>query len=118
MVNHSEARLNQIFSALGDPTRRAILARLARAPRLSISELAEPFAVTLPAILKHVAVLDQTGLVRRSKSGRTVWVEIEAGSLHIAMDWLKRHELFWTTSLDRLVRYAQAREREADGSDK
>lgn len=118
MVRCHDERLNRIFSALSDPTRRAILVRLSRESRLSVSELAEPFAVTLPAILKHLAVLDETGLIRRSKSGRTVWVEMEAGSMKVAMDWLARHKLFWGASLDRLVKYAEAREREAEESGK
>ena len=121
MVRHKEQqerRLDRIFSALSDPTRRSILTRLEGEERLSISELAEPFAMTLPAVLKHLDILSDVGLIRRSKSGRTVWVEIEAGSIKLAMDWLERHRLFWTTSLDRLARYAEARERESGGGGK
>ncbi len=118
MVSCNSARLDGIFFALSDPTRRSILARLERQRRLSISELAEPFAVTLPAVLKHLNVLGETGLVRRSKSGRTVSVEIEPGSMKVALDWLEQHQRFWSTSLDRLVGYAEAKERqtEAKGS--
>lgn len=115
MVRFNEERLDRIFSALSDPTRRSILARLEKKPRLSISELAEPFAMTLPAVLKHLDILSATGLVRRSKTGRTVWVEIEAGSMQAAMDWLERHRLFWSRSLDRLAAYAEAKERESEG---
>ncbi len=115
MVRSNEERLDRIFSALSDPTRRRILARLEREPRLPISDLAEPFVMTLPAVLKHLNVLSATGLIRRSKIGRTVWVEIEAGSMKAAMDWLERHRIFWSRSLDRLVDYAQAKERESDG---
>ena len=118
MVKSSESRLNLIFSALSDPTRRSILARLEKEPRLSISDLAEPFAITLPAVLKHVDILCETGLVRRAKPGRTVWVEIEPGSLRFATDWLQRHRRFWSTRLDRLAGYAEAKEREAEGEDK
>ncbi len=114
MVRYNEERLDLLFSALSDPTRRSILARLDREPRLSISELAQPFAVTLPAVLKHLDVLADTGLIRRSKTGRTVWVEIEPGSLKLAMDWLERHRIFWSRSLDRLVGYAEARERDTE----
>lgn len=113
-----EERLNLIFSALSDPTRRAILARLEREPRLSISELAEPFDIQLPAVLKHLGVLSEVGLVRRCKIGRTVWVEIEAGAMKAAMDWLERHRIFWSSSLDRLVKYAEARERQSEGKRK
>ena len=98
--------------------RRAILARLEREPRLSISQLAEPFAIQLPAVLKHLGVLFEVGLIRRAKSGRTVWVEIEAGSMKAAMDWLERHRIFWSSSLDRLVKYAEARERQTEGKGK
>ena len=118
MVKCSESRLNLIFSALSDPTRRSILARLEKESRLSISELAEPFAITLPAVLKHLDILCETGLIRRAKTGRTVWIEIEPGSMRVATDWLERHRRFWSTSLDRLVGYAEAKEREAEGEDK
>lgn len=115
MVKSSEERLDRIFSALSDQTRRRILARLEKEPRLSISDLAEPFAMTLPAVLKHLDILAATGLVRRSKIGRTVWVQMEAGSMKLAVDWLDRHRLFWTRSLDRLAAYAEAKERQSGG---
>src|SRR5471032_3057298 len=75
MVNHHE-RLDRTFAALVDPTRRAILERLERKDSASISELAEPFAIKLPAVMKHLDVLDDAGLVTRSKSGRTVTVRL------------------------------------------
>lgn len=115
---YKEERLDRIFSALSDPTRRSILARLETEPRLSISDLAEPFAMTMPAVLKHLEVLSEVGLIRRSKAGRTVWVEIEVGSMKAAMDWLQRHRVFWSTSLDRLARYAEQKERETGGRSK
>lgn len=118
MVMYKEERLDRIFSALSDPTRRSILARLETEPRLSISDLAEPFAMTMPAVLKHLEVLSEVGLIRRSKAGRTVWVEIEVGSMKAAMDWLQRHRVFWSTSLDRLARYAEQKERETGGRSK
>lgn len=118
MVRFNEDRLDLIFSALSDPTRRSILARLEREPGLSISKLAEPFDVTLPAVLKHLDVLSDVGLIRRSKTGRTVSVDIEPGSLRAALNWLERHRRFWSTSLDRLVDYAEAKEREAEGGSK
>jgi DNA-binding transcriptional ArsR family regulator len=118
MVTYKEERLDRIFSALSDPTRRSILARLEAEPKLSVSALAEPFQMTLPAVLKHLDILSGVGLIRRSKAGRTVWVQIEAGSMKAAMDWLQRHRVFWTTSLDRLARYAEAKERESEGKSK
>ena len=113
MVNHNEERLDRIFGVLADPTRRAILARLADKRGLSVSEIAEPFAIKLPAVMKHLDILDDAGLIRRSKTGRTVTVEIAVGSLKPARDWLQRRERFWAASLDRLVDYAEAKEREA-----
>jgi DNA-binding transcriptional ArsR family regulator len=111
VVNHREQRLNRIFGVLSDPTRRAILARLAGGRGVSISELAEPFAIKLPAVMKHLDVLDDAGLIRRSKAGRTVTVSIAAGSLKPAVDWLEHHQAMWAASLDRLVRYVEAKER-------
>lgn len=101
-----------MFSALSDPTRRKILARLEKESTLSLSDLAEPFEMTLPAVMKHVRILSETGLVRRFKTGRTVWVEIEAGSMKGLMDWLESHRLFWSKSLDRLAAYAERKERQ------
>src|SRR5262245_47676161 len=75
MVNYSE-RLDRTFAALVDPTRRAILARLEREDGASISALAQPFAIKLPAVVKHLDVLDDAGLVTRSKIGRTVTVRL------------------------------------------
>src|SRR6478609_3851801 len=99
MVNYREERLDLVFSALGDPTRRAILVRLSREPILSVSGLAEPFEIKLPAVMKHLDVLADAGLIRRAKSGRTVQVEYAPGSLDVAMSWLERHERFWAASL-------------------
>lgn len=112
-MNYRDQQLNRIFAALGDPTRRAILARLEREDRLSVSTLAEPFAIKLPAVMKHLDVLSDAGLINRSKNGRTVTVEISSDALRKAMDWLRRYERFWSHSLDRLVTYAESREVEA-----
>lgn len=113
MVNYREERLDRVFSALSDPTRRAILARLSRESSVSVTALAEPFEIKLPAVMKHLDVLADVGLIRRAKTGRTVQVELEAGSLKSAMHWLHDHERFWSASLDRLVAYAEAKERDA-----
>ncbi len=112
MVNHQE-QLNRTFSALVDPTRRAILARLERHGSTSVSDLAEPFAIKLPAVMKHLDVLDEAGLIKRSKAGRTVTVEIRPDPMKEAMEWLRRYERFWSQSLDRLALYAERKEREA-----
>ncbi|HUN25685.1 MAG TPA: metalloregulator ArsR/SmtB family transcription factor [Steroidobacteraceae bacterium] len=112
-VNHQTRRLDRIFLALGDPTRRAILARLARDDALSVSELAEPFAIKLPAVMKHLDVLEDVGLIRRTKVGRTVTVVLSPRPLKTASEWLQRYERFWEMSLDRLTRYAEKKERDA-----
>src|SRR3984893_6950937 len=108
MVNYSE--LDRTFAALGDPTRRAILARLEREDSASVSELAKPFAIKLPAVMKHLDVLDDAGLITRSKVGRTVTVRLSPEPLREAMDWLRRYERFWSASLDRLGGLGQKQE--------
>ncbi len=113
MVNDKSERLDRVFSALGNPTRRAILARLARDNALSVSELAEPFEIKLPAVMKHLDVLEGVGLIRRAKAGHTVTVELSPRPLRTAMDWLQRCEHVWEANLDRLTRYAEKRERES-----
>src|SRR5580698_7658704 len=95
MVQYGEDRLSEIFFVLSDPTRRAILLRLADQRAVSVSELAEPFEIKLPAVMKHLDVLDEAGLIRRSKTGRTVTVELAAGALKVAVDWLQQRERFW-----------------------
>src|SRR5215470_8489861 len=105
MVNHQPHHLDGIFSALSDPTRRAVLARLSEAPELSVSTLAEPFAMSLPAVLKHLDVLEVAGLIRRRKSGRTVSCRLNAAPLQEAQRWLTHYERFWSDRLDALARY-------------
>jgi DNA-binding transcriptional ArsR family regulator len=112
MVNFHE-RLDRTFMALADPTRRAILAQLERRDGASISELAQPFTIRLPAVMKHLDVLANAGLVTRSKSGRTVTVRLRAQPMREAMEWLRRYERFWSGSLDRLASYAESKEAEA-----
>jgi DNA-binding transcriptional ArsR family regulator len=103
MVKYSGGQLDRTFAALADPTRRAILARLEREPGLSVSELARPLPLKLPAVMKHLDVLAEAGLVARSKRGRTVSVRLTPGPMEEAMDWLRRYERFWSGSLDRLA---------------
>ena len=111
MVNYRD-RLDRTFAALVDPTRRAILARLEREDGASVSELARPFAIKLPAVMKHLDVLADAGLITRSKSGRTVTVRLSPEPMREAMDWLRRYERFWSLSLDRLAAYAEGKEAE------
>ena len=111
MAKSPVSPLDHTFAALVDPTRRAILARLEQENRISISDLARPFAIKLPAVMKHLDVLGEAGLIIRSKQGRTVTVQLVAGPMEEAMDWLRRYERFWSARLDRLV--ARAEEEEA-----
>src|ERR1700719_3672676 len=106
MVNYHE-RLDPIFAALVDPTRRAILARLEREDGASVSALAQPFVIKLPAVMKHLDVLDDGGLISRAKVGRTVTVRLRPEPMREAMDWLRRYERFCSKSLDRLAAYAE-----------
>jgi DNA-binding transcriptional ArsR family regulator len=112
MVNYN-VQLNRTFAALVDPTRRAILARLERQDGASVSDLAKPFAIKLPAVMKHLDVLDEAGLITRSKVGRTVTVRLSPQPIRAALDWLRRYERFWSASLDRLAVYAERQESEA-----
>ena len=96
--------------ALVDPTRRAILAQLERKDGASISELAEPFTIRLPAVMKHLDVLANAGLITRSKTGRTVTVRLRTQPMREAVEWLRRYERFWSSSLDRLTSYAESKE--------
>ena len=117
MANYSAPALDRAFAALSDPTRRAMLIRLEQEQALTVSDLARPFPIKLPTVLKHLDVLSDAGLVRREKQGRTVTVSLTPDPLKAAMDWLTRYERFWTQSLDRLTEVAEAREAEAQGAD-
>jgi DNA-binding transcriptional ArsR family regulator len=97
-------RLSQIFSALADPTRRAILVRLASG-EASVSELAKPFSMSLPAISKHLKVLERSGLIVRGREAQWRPCRLEAGPLQGASQWLERYRVFWEQSLDRLEGY-------------
>lgn len=110
MVKHEHDTLGRTFQALADPTRRAILARLELEPGLSVSDLAQPFPMQLNAVMKHLDVLSDAGLVDRSKSGRTVSVRLTPEPMEAAMAWLQRYERFWSASLDRLAAFVEAEE--------
>ena len=103
MVNYQVAALDRTFAALADPTRRALLARLDEEDSLSVSDLARPFPVSLPAIMKHLDVLSDAGLITRTKTGRTVAVTLAPDPMREAMAWLQKYERMWSVSLDRLA---------------
>ncbi|WP_036024440.1 ArsR/SmtB family transcription factor [Paraburkholderia dilworthii] len=106
MVKFNETILDRTFAALADPTRRALLARLSET-ELSVSELAEPFAMSLPAVMKHLDVLSGAGLITRSKNGRTVACRLSPQPMEEAMAWLGRYQRFWSESLDRLAAFVE-----------
>lgn len=112
MVNYSD-RLDRVFGALVSPARRAILQRLAQTDYASISELAQPISMTLPAVMKHLDVLEQARLIKREKTGRTMFVRLSPKPMAEASQWLYRYERFWSSSLDRLVAYAEKKETRA-----
>jgi len=102
----ADDRLDAIFHALADRTRRALLARLARAPAM-ITELAEPFAMSLPAVSRHIRVLEQAGLVTRAVDGRMHQCSLNADPLSSIETWLSHYRQFWERNLDSLARYAE-----------
>ena len=97
-------RLSATFAALADPTRRAILARLVSGES-SVSELAEPFDMSLPAVSKHLKVLERAGLIARGREAQWRPCRLDAGPLKDAAEWLERYRKFWEQSLDRLDDY-------------
>lgn len=109
----SPDRLNATFAALADPTRRAILARLALG-ETSVTELAKPFAMSAPAVSKHLKVLERAGLIARGREAQWRPARLEASPLKDVATWVEQYRRFWEESLDRLddyLRKIQARER-------
>lgn len=107
MVKYSDKTLDRTFAALADPTRRALLARLGKRDGLSVSELARPFAMSLPAVMKHLDVLSDAGLIARAKTGRIVACRLTATPMRQAVDWLERYARFWSDNLDRLAAFVE-----------
>lgn len=101
MVNYQPERLDAVFGALADPTRRAILARLATG-RATVTEVARPFDLSLPAITKHLNVLEGAGLIRREAAGRQKICRLEKGGIEAAAEWIDRYTRFWSVRLDAL----------------
>jgi DNA-binding transcriptional ArsR family regulator len=103
MVNYS-TRLDRSFAALSDPTRRAILARLALGES-RVTDIAEPFDMSLPAVSKHLKVLEDAGLLTKRKEGRIHHCRLDPRPLSAAADWIVQHRAFWEKTLDRLQEY-------------
>jgi DNA-binding transcriptional ArsR family regulator len=113
-------QLSNTFSALADPTRRAILSRLASG-EATVTELAEPFDMTLPAVSKHLKVLERAGLITRGRDAQWRPCRLDAGPLKEVADWTARYRQFWEDSFDRLDEYLkdlQAKERDIRNDDK
>ena len=101
------ANLDTTFQALADPTRRAIVARLRSGDTASLSELARPFEMSLPGVMKHVGILEAAGLVEREKIGRTVFCRFNPEPMAAAIEWLQEMEQFWSTQLDALADHVE-----------
>ena len=106
LLNVSQARLDRLFRALGDRTRRALLVRLAERPA-TVTELAEPFAMSLPAVSRHIRVLERAGLVARRIDGRVHHCSLDPEGLGAAEEWLKQYRRFWAGQLRALARYVE-----------
>src|SRR5439155_15988990 len=115
MVKYSSRTLDRTFAALADPTRRQILAHLARGDR-RVTDLARPHDMSLPAISKHLRVLEDAGLLRRRRYGRVHEIHLEAKPLRQAAEWVEKYRKFWEGSLDRLTEYLEKTERSAEKS--
>jgi len=112
MVKYSSRTLNRTFAALADPTRRRILAHLARGDNC-VTHLARPHAMSLPAVSKHLRVLEKAGLIRRGRCGRVHQVTLEAAPMKQAAQWVEEYRKFWEGSLDRLADYLEKANRQS-----
>ncbi len=106
MVNSRTRRLDETFFALSDPTRRAIVARLAKGDS-TVSALAKPFRISAPAISKHLRVLERAGLLKQDRQGRVRRCHLVPAPLREAAKWVNRHRRFWEAQLDSLVDYLE-----------
>jgi len=106
MVNYQSSPLDHTFAALSDPTRRAILMRLASGP-VSVGDLAKPFRMSLPAVSKHLRVLTQAGLLIQEKKGRIRHCNLVARPMQDAAEWIQFYRKFWDARLDALDHYLQ-----------
>lgn len=104
MVKYSQGTLDRTFAALADPTRRRILAQLAGGDQC-VTELARPYRMSLPAVSKHLRVLEKAGLIRRQRHGRVHCLNLEAKPMQQAQAWLEEYRKFWEESFDRLDTY-------------
>ncbi len=110
MVNYSSDTLDFVFSALSDPTRRAILQHLAQKDAY-VTELAEPFDISLPAISKHLRILETAGLLQRRKEGRSHRIRLNVEPFNEAIAWLEYYRKFWESRLDSLEQFLKKSQR-------
>ena len=115
MLNQSP-QLDLLFQALADPTRRVMVERLSRGPA-SVSELAQPFAMSLPAVFQHLQVLEASGLVASEKVGRVRTCRVNPEALSQAEQWISQRRLEWSSRLDRLGQYLDTIKTEGDSHD-
>jgi DNA-binding transcriptional ArsR family regulator len=113
MVKYSAEALDHVFFALADPTRRAILERLAQDGDVMVTVLAEPFDISLPAVSKHLRVLERAGLLTQEKDGRIRRCQLVAGPLQAADDWISHYRRFWEAQFDALADYLAQAQQEA-----
>ena len=104
MVNRQSEALDLAFAALADPSRRAIVARLADS-ELTVGEIARPLPMSLPAVSKHLGILERAGLIARRREGRVHHLRLLPGGLSPAEDWIARHRAFWESRFDALEKY-------------
>jgi len=115
MVEYEDSELNEVFGALADPTRRAILARLSKGDA-RVTEIAEPFEISLAAVSKHLRVLERAGLVHRTVVGREHRCALSPRPLRAAADWVEHYRAFWETRLDALEQFIIAKRRRERGT--
>jgi DNA-binding transcriptional ArsR family regulator len=104
MVKYSETSLDTVFAALADPTRRQVVKFLADGSR-PVTELSQPFSMSLPGFMKHLRILEDAGLIKREKAGRVVRCTLSAGPMKEASEWLTRYREFWERRLEALARF-------------
>ena len=106
MVNYNEEQMSAVFMALADATRRGMITRLSEGPA-TIGELGRPYAISKPAVTRHVKVLERAGLVSRKKDGRIHRCKLNPAPMKTAEDWIEKHRKFWEASLDSLASYLE-----------
>lgn len=111
MLNHSSPSLDRIFYALSDPSRRTIVETLSK-KEASVSELAHPLKMSMPAVVQHIQILEESGLIQTSKVGRVRSCKMKPDSLKLVENWLNDRRKFWENNLDRLGEFLESEDRE------